>query len=57
MKPFALTRPKSEDEAIQAIASRQDSSFIGGGTTLVDLMKENVLSPGILIDINSLPLS
>lgn len=57
MKPFTLARPKSEDEAIQAMATRQDGFFIGGGTSLVDLMKENVLSPGLLVDINALHLS
>ena len=30
--------------------------FMGGGTTLIDLMKLNVERPNILIDINSIPL-
>ncbi|HEY3930563.1 MAG TPA: xanthine dehydrogenase family protein subunit M [Candidatus Koribacter sp.] len=32
------------------------ASFIAGGTTLVDLMKLNVMRPAMLVDINALPL-
>ena len=55
MKPFTLARPHSGIEAIQAFKSREGGAYIGGGTSLVDLMKENVLSPSLLVDINALP--
>jgi xanthine dehydrogenase YagS FAD-binding subunit len=57
MKPFTLARPHSSDEAIQAFASHSDAAYIGGGTTLVDLMKESVMAPALLVDVNALPLN
>ncbi len=57
MKPFILARPHTGDEAIQAFKSGSDGAYIGGGTTLVDLMKESVLSPALLVDINALPFN
>src|SRR5438105_9866526 len=62
MKTFALTRANDSAQAIataaKASTARQGAEirFIGGGTTLVDLMKLNVEQPQTLIDINRLPL-
>ncbi|WP_437270388.1 FAD binding domain-containing protein [Stutzerimonas balearica] len=54
MRPFSYHRPEAIDEALALIGP--DSRFIAGGTNLLDLMKENVLHPRRLIDINRLPL-
>jgi xanthine dehydrogenase YagS FAD-binding subunit len=62
MKTFALTRASDSAQAIataaKATTAQQgaDIRFIGGGTTLIDLMKLNVEQPKTLIDINRLPL-
>ena len=62
MKTFALTRAKDSAQAIataaKATTAQQGAEirFIGGGTTLIDLMKLNVEQPQTLIDINRLPL-
>jgi xanthine dehydrogenase YagS FAD-binding subunit len=56
MKPFAYTRPKSIQEAIDLVTSDPGARFIAGGTNLVDLMKRGVISPDKLVDINLLPL-
>jgi xanthine dehydrogenase YagS FAD-binding subunit len=56
MQPFAFQRAASEDDAI-ALAARPDAVFVAGGTTLIDLMKLNVATPGALVDINTLPLT
>lgn len=56
MQPFAFQRAANEDEAI-ALAARPDAVFVAGGTTLIDLMKLNVATPGALVDINALPLT
>src|SRR3977135_4479656 len=62
MKTFALTRAKDNAQAIataaKATTAQQGAEirFIGGGTTLIDLMKLNVEQPKTLIDINRLPL-
>lgn len=60
MEAFKYTRPEDVAQAIQWAASSsptQQSRFIAGGTTLLDLMKLNVERPNQLIDINRLPLN
>ena len=45
------------DTVDQALGlSTQDSAFLAGGTTEVDLVRQDVLRPGLLVDINDLPL-
>jgi xanthine dehydrogenase YagS FAD-binding subunit len=51
MRPFELTAPATVDAALAS-----PGSFLAGGTTLVDLMKLNVLTPRRVLDINELPL-
>src|SRR3989440_11227593 len=62
MRIFALNHTTDPAQAI-ATASKAKTAqqgaeirFIGGGTTLIDLMKLNVEQPQTLIDINRLPL-
>src|SRR5467141_3353418 len=61
MKTFALTRASDSAQAIataaKATTAQQGAEirFIGGGTTLIDLMKLNVEQPKTLIDITHLP--
>lgn len=57
MKPFAYTRATEQDTAVNTVSGNQSAKFIGGGTNLLDLMKENVEQPNQLVDINSLPLT
>jgi len=54
MLPFILEKAQSTEEAIAAAAA--GARFIAGGTTLVDLMREEVERPERLVDINALPL-
>jgi xanthine dehydrogenase YagS FAD-binding subunit len=54
MLPFALEKAHSADQAIAAAAA--GGRYIAGGTTLIDLMREEVERPERLIDINALPL-
>ena len=54
MRPFTYIEPTNIEEALTAAASSEKSSYLGGGTNLVDLMKEDVERPSQLIDINSL---
>jgi xanthine dehydrogenase YagS FAD-binding subunit len=51
MRPFELTSPTTITDALAT-----DGTFLAGGTTLVDLMKLNVLTPQHVLDINALPL-
>jgi xanthine dehydrogenase YagS FAD-binding subunit len=56
MHPFQFVEGMSADAAIQAVSGNAGAAFYAGGTTLVDLMKLDVLTPSTLIDINRLPL-
>jgi xanthine dehydrogenase YagS FAD-binding subunit len=57
MRPFSYARAADADAAIAAVRERADSAFLAGGTTEVDLVRQNVMRPGLLVDINDLPLS
>jgi xanthine dehydrogenase YagS FAD-binding subunit len=52
MRPFSYQRVDDDTAAVHA-ASRT-SAFLAGGTTLLDLMKLDVMQPERLIDINGL---
>lgn len=55
MNPFSYVRPTSLKAAIEAVA-KNNARFIAGGTNLLDLMKNGVIIPEKLVDINRLPL-
>jgi xanthine dehydrogenase YagS FAD-binding subunit len=55
MLPFVLEKARSAEEAIAAAAA--GARYVAGGTTLIDLMREEVERPERLVDINALPLS
>lgn len=52
MQAFRYTQAQSVDHA-----AHSGGTFVAGGTTLIDLMKLNVMQPRQLVDINPLPLS
>jgi xanthine dehydrogenase YagS FAD-binding subunit len=54
MIPFNFEKTGSEHDAIRAAAA--GARYIAGGTTLIDLMREEVERPERLVDINALPL-
>jgi len=53
MYPFRFVRAADEKSALGA--ARAGTQYIAGGTTLVDLMRETVARPAVVIDINGLP--
>jgi xanthine dehydrogenase YagS FAD-binding subunit len=55
MRPFAYKFPSDVREAA-AGSAEDNTAFIAGGTTMIDLMKLEVLKPGQLVDLNNLPL-
>lgn len=55
MNPFNFTRAGDLDAALAGLA-RPGARAIAGGTNLLDLMKEGVMRPGELVDINGLGL-
>ncbi|HEX6452812.1 MAG TPA: FAD binding domain-containing protein, partial [Trebonia sp.] len=56
MRPFSYARATDAEAAITLVRERADGTFLAGGTTEVDLVRQNVLRPGLLVDINDLPL-
>ena len=56
MTPFAYLRALDEDAAIDA-GRAPGTDFIAGGTTLVDLMRLEVMRPDTVVDLADLPLA
>ncbi|WP_251977602.1 FAD binding domain-containing protein [Salinicola avicenniae] len=54
MRTFAYSRADSVERA--AHATTPTAAFVAGGTTLLDLVKLDVMQPSELVDINALPL-
>jgi xanthine dehydrogenase YagS FAD-binding subunit len=52
MNPFDFTQPKDVDGVLARLAD--GARPIAGGTNLIDLMKEGVMAPPKLVDINAL---
>jgi xanthine dehydrogenase YagS FAD-binding subunit len=53
----AIQYVRAADEGAAASALGAEGAFLAGGTTLLDLMKLEVLDPATLVDINPLPLA
>lgn len=56
MRSFAYQRAANRTEAL-SIAALEHARFIGGGTNLVDLMRQNIEAPAALVDVSRLPAS
>ena len=57
MRPFTYKQAGTPHEAARAAGRQSSAMFLAGGTTLVDLMKIDVLTPDTLIHVGHLPLS
>ncbi|MEU9101636.1 xanthine dehydrogenase family protein subunit M [Streptomyces sp. NPDC048361] len=56
MKPVAYVCPHSVTEAAAAHGGRPEARYLGGGTNLVDLMRQGIDRPDVVVDITRLPL-
>jgi xanthine dehydrogenase YagS FAD-binding subunit len=54
MRPFGYVRPADRAEAVAAVAGDEQTTYLAGGTNLVDLMRLGVLTPGVLVDLRGL---
>lgn len=54
MRPFSYILPKNPQEALTASAASKTAKYLGGGTNLIDLMKEDVERPTELIEVADL---
>lgn len=57
MRPFTYMRPADVSTAQAYRQAAPSSSFLAGGTTLIDLVKLDVMRPAAVIDINRLGLA
>ena len=55
MRPYTYTQARTVREALRGAGP--ETAYLAGGTTLVDLMKLEVMSPDQVVDINRLPLT
>jgi xanthine dehydrogenase YagS FAD-binding subunit len=56
MRAFEFVRAADVRQAVATVTADPAASFLAGGTTQLDLMKDGVLNPDRLIDITGLPL-
>jgi xanthine dehydrogenase YagS FAD-binding subunit len=57
MKNFTYSRAENAQVAVNLISENANAKFLGGGTNLVDLMRENIEQPDMLVDVTSLPFN
>jgi xanthine dehydrogenase YagS FAD-binding subunit len=57
MRPVSYARPVHVADAIATVLSDPRSAYLAGGTTEIDLLRQNVVRPTVLVDINALPLA
>ncbi|MFF0289376.1 FAD binding domain-containing protein [Streptomyces sp. NPDC005262] len=57
MRPISYSRAGAVADAVATVAADPTSDFLAGGTTEVDLLRQNVMLPRRLVDINDLPLT
>jgi xanthine dehydrogenase YagS FAD-binding subunit len=55
MIPFTYVKAEDTHDALQRVRDH-NAVFVAGGTTLIDLMKLQVMMPTSLVDIKHLPL-
>ena len=56
MRPYANERVNSPNAAVAAFDDQRATAFLAGGTTLIDLMKLDVMRPERVVDISALGL-
>src|SRR4029077_16047543 len=57
MNAFTFQRVTAEADAASAVGARPGALFLAGGTTLVDLMKIDVLTPDTVVSVRRLGMS
>ena len=54
MRPFRYEKAADTAAAVQFFAQGAQAKYLGGGTNLVDLMRENIERPEMVIDVTGL---
>ena len=55
MNPFTYSRATDASAIPGELAGQPKTKFLGGGTNLIDLMKQGVETPTRLVDVHRLP--
>jgi xanthine dehydrogenase YagS FAD-binding subunit len=55
MRPFQYARVDTAAAAIATVVPDAGAKYLAGGTNVIDLMKDTVEAPSLLVDINALP--
>jgi CO/xanthine dehydrogenase FAD-binding subunit len=51
---FEYAKPKSLDQTLALLSQKASYAILSGGTDLVDMLKENVIQPEVVVDIKGL---
>jgi CO/xanthine dehydrogenase FAD-binding subunit len=51
---FEYAKPKNLDQALALLSQKANCAILSGGTDLVDMLKENVIQPEVVVDIKGL---
>jgi xanthine dehydrogenase YagS FAD-binding subunit len=54
VKPYSYVRARDVGGAVAALAEAPDAAFLAGGTNLIDLMKLELMTPDVLVDVRRL---
>jgi len=57
MRRFSYSRPVDAPAAVALLARHANAKFLGGGTNLVDLMREQIETPAMLVDVSGMPVN
>lgn len=57
MRSFEYTRAADAGEAVKTLASQKEGRFLAGGTNLLDIMKDDIVSATHLVDLTRLDLT
>jgi xanthine dehydrogenase YagS FAD-binding subunit len=57
MRKISFAHAIDTEQAVATVAAAPDAAFLAGGTTLVDLLRQRVMEPARVVDINRLPLA
>ena len=55
MKPYHYEQARDIPGAVAALAEQPNAKYLAGGTNLVDLMKLEIMTPDVLVDVRRLP--
>jgi xanthine dehydrogenase YagS FAD-binding subunit len=56
VKDISYVAAKSSSHAIAAASRDSGSMYMAGGTTVVDLLREGIFAPEVIVDVSSIPL-